>query len=549
MGASVVGVHTLGESGLPDFSGYWRLLRTEGFDEFCRELGFPWVVRKAALRFMGGGSSVDVIAQSSSTQMRVTSLNPKGSWTRTYDAAHETTQENAEGTACKTTAWWEGRVFCTRMEPPPSASFGTIESMRYLHGDFMVVKTVVKLRKSSEASMHWFYDRMILQQHLKARHGSLRKQANDYVPMMSPAYISRGSRLRLRPASPSSSPHGTMSKSPSDAELSSNLPMGIDATSRSIPKSDSRTRLATSEAGAAEKSVAKSDSRARLADAGGSGGNHFEAVQAAATAAATAADGSGVGTVPVGARWDQHAASGSSPHFYREISLSGYSSQPPPPQQQQQPTSDITFQPAAGPPLEPILSGTATRGSSGVVELSLPSAAALAAGGLGPSSNVPRVPSYDSLGGAAGTRPGVRGPFHVKSFSADSGRGLSPSDGRSSPLPWSGRSTPTHRASGATPLPAPEAELASKLQYYLDGRSISTVVPVATPNDTSEPQLLGMSPEQAEETAAKLRELETDMLLRRQDSRHGFVCCGLVISKQKNSLPDHLRVWEMTFSQ
>lgn len=36
------------------------------------------------------------------------------------------------------------------------------------------------------------------------------------------------------------------------------------------------------------------------------------------------------------------------------------------------------------------------------------------------------------------------------------------------------------------------------------------------------------------------------MLLRRQDSRHGFTCCGLVISRERNSLPDHLRVWEMT---
>ena len=71
---------------------------------------------------------------------------------------------------------------------------------------------------------------------------------------------------------------------------------------------------------------------------------------------------------------------------------------------------------------------------------------------------------------------------------------------------------------------------------------------VNSPIDTSEPQLLGMSPEQAEETAAKLRELETEMLLRRQDSRHGLTCCGLVLSRQSSSLPDHLRVWEMSLS-
>jgi hypothetical protein len=71
------------------------------------------------------------------------------------------------------------------------------------------------------------------------------------------------------------------------------------------------------------------------------------------------------------------------------------------------------------------------------------------------------------------------------------------------------------------------------------------VVPVATPNDTAEPQLLSMSPEQAEETAAKLRELETDMLLRRQENRRGCTLCGcFVITLASDTLPEHLRVWE-----
>jgi hypothetical protein len=63
------------------------------------------VVRKAAAKF--GGSSIDVIAHTGST-MRVTSLNAKGSWTRTYDVDREVSQKNAEGTLCKTTSWWEG---------------------------------------------------------------------------------------------------------------------------------------------------------------------------------------------------------------------------------------------------------------------------------------------------------------------------------------------------------------------------------------------------------------------------------------------------------
>lgn len=132
----------------PDFTGYWRLLRTENFDEFCRELGFPWVVRRAALRFMGAGSSVDVVEQAGAV-MTVTSLNPKGSWTRAYDTSRELMQPNAEGTPCKTTSWWEGRVFHSRMEPPPGASFGTLESSRYMRGDFQVVKTGARKQQGS----------------------------------------------------------------------------------------------------------------------------------------------------------------------------------------------------------------------------------------------------------------------------------------------------------------------------------------------------------------------------------------------------------------
>jgi hypothetical protein len=61
-------------------------------------------------------------------------------------------------------------------------------------------------------------------------------------------------------------------------------------------------------------------------------------------------------------------------------------------------------------------------------------------------------------------------------------------------------------------------------------------------------QLLEMSPEQAEDTAARLRELETELLLHRQGAARGWLCCGVVISKEADSLPEHLRVWEMTLA-
>ncbi len=54
---------------------------------------------------------------------------------------------------------------------------------------------------------------------------------------------------------------------------------------------------------------------------------------------------------------------------------------------------------------------------------------------------------------------------------------------------------------------------------------------------------------QAEQTHAKLRELEEEMLLQRQEYRKGVTCCGcFVVSWVSSSLPDHLRVWEMSVS-
>jgi hypothetical protein len=87
-------------------------------DEFLRAAGFPWVVRKAALKF--GGSAVDLVSHVGAL-MRVTSLNAKGSWSREYDLDREVVQSNAEGTPCKTTSWWEGRWGAPPLLPGLSA--------------------------------------------------------------------------------------------------------------------------------------------------------------------------------------------------------------------------------------------------------------------------------------------------------------------------------------------------------------------------------------------------------------------------------------------
>ena len=92
------------------------------------------------------------------------------------------------------------------------------------------------------------------------------------------------------------------------------------------------------------------------------------------------------------------------------------------------------------------------------------------------------------------------------------------------------------------------ASLSLKLYEFVETYGITSVIPVRNPHDTAEPELLGMSPEQAEETTAKLRELETELLLRRQEAVSSVSCFGLVISRKKDSIPEHLRVWEMTIN-
>lgn len=47
-----------------------------------QELGYPWVVRKALMKY--GAKSTDIVRHKSSL-MTVTTVNAKGSWTRTMD--------------------------------------------------------------------------------------------------------------------------------------------------------------------------------------------------------------------------------------------------------------------------------------------------------------------------------------------------------------------------------------------------------------------------------------------------------------------------------
>jgi hypothetical protein len=147
---------------------------------------------------------------------------------------------------------------------------------------------------------------------------------------------------------------------------------------------------------------------------------------------------------------------------------------------------------------------------------------------------LPGAPAHrrQRLGDAAAAAA-ARRPAHFRSPSAES-------------LPSSEPSTRAAAAAAAPPPPTGgEALMALKVKEFEEGRGILAVVPVGSPHDTAEPQLLGMSPEQAEDAAARMRELETALLLSRQGGARGVACCGLVLSRERDSLPEHLRVWEM----
>lgn len=78
--------------------------------------------------------------------------------------------------------------------------------------------------------------------------------------------------------------------------------------------------------------------------------------------------------------------------------------------------------------------------------------------------------------------------------------------------------------------------------YWRFCRGIASVLPVKAPG---EPELLEMSPEQAEQTHIKLQELEELARLRRQQRSRSLSCYCCMISMHDHLVPDYLRSWEM----
>jgi hypothetical protein len=468
-----------------DFTGYWVLSKTENMDEFFRALGFPWVLRKAALKF--GAAGVDIVAHTGPT-LRVTSLNVKGSWTRTYDTSKPVTQPDAAGASIKTTAMWEGSVLRSRSE---GSQLGTCESWRYRRSGVMVVKTsVFPPGGGAEATMFWFFERMgLLESHLAVggRAALLRRIAADQKRVglateRDNAYLQR---VALDWA---------LWRSPADEFIFVASPGGSAASlgGRGADRTPGRRTRPPADA---------------TSPTSGSVGDVTPSESSAATGRPLAASRRSEGSGSKG-RLDGVDSTGSL-GFGQEISLT-LPGHPP------------------RPPLPP--GAAAAASAAAAIDITFPHAVPVLAPTGQPTHR--RVGSADSNAGGGAVR---RGPAHLRSPSEDSLPSYTP--GRNSPLPYA-----------LAPPTAGEALLAYKAHEFLDSSGILAVIPVGMPNDTHEPQLLNMSPEQAEEAAAKLRELETELMLKRQETAKGLLCCGLVITKEKHSLPEHLRVWEMTLS-
>ena len=511
--------------------------------------------------------------------MRVTTLNPKGSWTRTYDTDHPVDQLNCEGVRCKTTTTWEGPVLHSKLEGSPLGGF---ESWRYRRGDTMVVKTSVKKLTSSgggsgssgsggggkeevaegmssgtSTSCFWFFERMqSLQRHLggTSRSHLLKALASDHTRVQQAtrsdnAYLQKVMLDWNRWSSPADE-FIHLPASPSVYSLSGGSGGGGSGRRPPFSPSTSRLRSRASPAGSPmlTSQNPSTNSLVGMSGGGGGGGGASSASQdgilkssrSPQAPATTRVPGEGEKGPILTSEISLMPQRGSSGENTTNATTNTAAAIAP----HTSSSSDITF-PVLSNPSSPGTTANTTTTDAGT-------AAAAAAAAVHPPPPPPppinphhsRKYSMESAtAAAAATVP--RKALHYRSPSTES-INLSQVTPCASQAAVGGVG-----GGGGHPRPPPtgtEALMVYKLREFLESRGITSVVPVTHPHDTTEPQLLGMSPEQAEETAAKLRELETDMLLKRQEQVSGMRCCGLILARENDSLPDHLRVWEMTLA-
>ncbi|CAL5222723.1 g5127 [Coccomyxa viridis] len=450
-------------AGRPNFSGYWRQIKNENMDAFLQELGYPWVMRKAMMKY--GSKSTDIIRTKGAT-MKIVTVNAKGAWTRVLDTEKPVHQRNAVGAFCKTSSFWDGSIHKSRLEPVDPSSGPSLESWRYMDGGMMVVRSSLRREKGREVVMFWYLESIKIPEKphgLFERSGTAKisedqkrvhratKKDNAYLQ-----YLGNNTTKWKTPADQYMSQRTERSSKAADGPVMSGSTSPLSMSSHALSPFSNSPRHS-------------------------SGGAVHLPVSSTA------------GSIP------RINSTGEVRHSAQASSDVEGAQQPQPHLEECKTDSSKTDK-------------LDSAGSEGAKSSGLPPQRAQ------PYTHMRSFSGGSNQGGLYEFHAGSNGPggYHGARRSLTN---LSELGAEKSP-----ESANRFRA----PPESLEAQLSYKLQEYAENRSITSVVPVDNPLTTNEPELLQMSPEQAEDTQLKLSELERE-LRKTAANRHAYAegteCC------------------------
>lgn len=135
----------------PDFTGVWKMVKYDGdFQEFMKEMGVGWALRKAANAVGYGVNATYHTIEMTPERIKVTTKNPKGIFVKDYtiDASEQDDVDPVTKEPIKvvpTWAWEEGNsIAILKVEAyKPSKNEGKKEmplTRRYLEGPIMIME-------------------------------------------------------------------------------------------------------------------------------------------------------------------------------------------------------------------------------------------------------------------------------------------------------------------------------------------------------------------------------------------------------------------------
>eukprot|EP00930_Biecheleria_cincta_P010909 TRINITY_DN11329_c0_g3_i1.p1 TRINITY_DN11329_c0_g3~~TRINITY_DN11329_c0_g3_i1.p1 ORF type:complete len:305 (+),score=65.45 TRINITY_DN11329_c0_g3_i1:64-978(+) len=132
---------------LPDFTGVWKMVRTEGdFDGFLKEMGVSWIFRKAAGGLGYGVNATFHSITQSEGRIRVETKNPKGTFLKDFvlDGSEQDDVDPMERQPIKVVPYWKGQVLVMEawMPKPSNAPQKLPVTRRYMNGEEMVVEQI-----------------------------------------------------------------------------------------------------------------------------------------------------------------------------------------------------------------------------------------------------------------------------------------------------------------------------------------------------------------------------------------------------------------------